>query len=263
MKYLLSVLFFFLFQISPFGIEAGETIYLTSGEWPPYYSKDLKHHGFGSRIIREAFKYQNIAVAYDFFPWARAYQMVKIGKWDGCVDREKIEEWKETFYSSDLLFEGQEVLFHLKSFNFDWRVIEDLKDITIGGTFSYSYGKEFQQALNKGKIAVDWASSDISNLKKLLKYRIQVFPMDRRVGYCLIKRMFSPQEAQQFTHHPKPTRIVKYHLILSKKRNRNRMLIELFNDGLHQLRISGRHFEYLLKNCDDLSIPSQTHRDGD
>ena len=35
--------------------ESAKTIRLTNGEWQPYLSKDVPHHGFASHVVTEAF----------------------------------------------------------------------------------------------------------------------------------------------------------------------------------------------------------------
>ena len=67
-------------------------------------------------------------------------------------------------------------LSYLKDSGFDWNSYKDLTDVEIGGTLQYNYGKEFTSAEAAGIIKTRRVPSDETNLKNLLKGRIDVFP---------------------------------------------------------------------------------------
>ncbi len=223
---------------------AQETIRITNGEWRPFLSENLKQYGVLSHIITTAFSSEGINVEYGFFPWARSYTFVKTGKWDGSVVWSRTPEKENEVYFSDPVFISKDVFFHLKSYKFDWNTIDDLKGITVGATIKYTYGKKFDNAEKVGELLVDRVPSDLLNFKKLLKERIQIFPMNIDAGYSLIQEQFKPENAQLFTNHSKPTQKFVYHLILSKKVKRNREMLKLFNKGLKRLRDNGKYARF-------------------
>ena len=51
-----------------------EKITLANGEWAPYLSKGLKHSGYMSHIVSEAFAEEGIEVEYVFLPWKRGFE---------------------------------------------------------------------------------------------------------------------------------------------------------------------------------------------
>jgi len=235
-------------------VSAGEKeiIRLSNGEWPPWLSGDLPDYGIASHIITEAFAVEGIIVEYGFFPWARAKQLAAKGIWDGTVVWSRTAEREREFYYSDKIIEVAHVFFHLKSYRFNWQSIADLKGIPIGATLSYNYGDEFAKAEKNGLITVKRVPKDETNLKKILTGRIKIFPLGRQVGYHMIKKNFSPAEAELFTYHPNlikksPT----YHLLISKKINseRAKRLLAQFNRGLRTLKESGR-YDQLLNRLD-------------
>lgn len=116
---------------------AEEVVKLTNGEWPPFTSKDLKHYGVYSHIVSEAFALEGVTVEYGFFPWARGYNYVKEGNWDGSVTWAPTPDKEKDVWFSDQVFLHTKVFFHLKSFPFDWNTIEDLKGLQIGTTREY------------------------------------------------------------------------------------------------------------------------------
>ena len=217
-----------------------DTIRLTNGEWQPFMSENGPHHGVASHVITEAFALVGVEVEYGFFPWARSLKLAKEGKWDGSAawwDRE--ERYPYVFYS-DPVAPTTLVFFHLKSTKFDWSRYEDVSKLRVGGSLGYDYGKAFNEAEAAGIIQVDLAPDDETNLKKLLKGRIDVFPNESMTNYLLIRSTFTAEEAALFTHHPKPIFEEPLHLILSKKVAGNEQMLERFNEGLRLLKESGR-----------------------
>jgi len=112
---------------------APQTIRLAIGEWAPYHSSNLKHYGLGSRIITEAFALEGVQVQYDFFPWARSLFYVESGDWEGSGIWYYSPKRAQYSLYSDTVLEFSYVFFHLKSYSFDWTIIEDLQEIPIGG----------------------------------------------------------------------------------------------------------------------------------
>ena len=239
------ILIILLFISTSASVFAEETISLTNGEWPPWLSKDLKHYGLVSHIVTEAFALEGVKVEYGFFPWKRAYKIAERGEWDGSVIWSKTPEREERFYYTDPVLYGTMVFFHLKSYEFDWDTIEDLKGIKIGATLEYTYGKEFDNGAKIGVIKVDYLATDEQNLKKLLTSRIDIFPLERDVGYDMLRKNFKPEQVELFTHHPNPVRSTSFHLILSKKVKRSKRMLVLFNKGLKRLSETGKIDQFI------------------
>lgn len=233
-----------LFTVS-YGAIAQETVRLTNGEWPPYQSEHLKYYGLASRIVTEAFALEGIHVEYGFFPWNRAFMLAKKGRWNGTLVWSYSEDRAKDFYFSDPVIYSKWVFFHLKTTPFDWSTIDDLKDFKIGATIGYDYGKDFQEAEKAGRIDVQRVARDEQNFVKLFKGRIHIFPQDVDVGYVMINTIFTEEEAQSFTHHPRPIKDAPFSLLLSKEVERNKQLLEVFNRGLKRLRESGKVEQYL------------------
>jgi len=223
---------------------ADEKIRLTNGEWPPFLSKDLKHYGVASHVVESAFKNVGIVVEYGFFPWKRAYTLAQRGDWDGSVIWGPSKERKKDFYFSDPVANDVTVFFHLKSKPFDWKNYSDLKGLKIGATLSYDYGEDFAINEANGSIKVDRAVKDETSFKKLLKRRIVIFACNLDVGYSLIHKLYPIETASLFTNHPRPVKESPLALILSKKIDNNKQLIEKFNQGLKQLKDSGKYDAY-------------------
>ncbi len=122
--------------------------------------------------------------------------------------------------------------------------MDELKDIHIGATLSYTYSEPFHSADKSGKIKVQWVPKDIQNFKKLLLGRIQLFPQFLETGYYQIKTNFTSDQIKLFTHHSKPLKVTPSSLIISKKARKGKHLIALFDNGLKQLKESGKYKKY-------------------
>jgi polar amino acid transport system substrate-binding protein len=218
-----------------------ETIRLTTGKWQPYTSRSAPHYGFASHIVTEAFALVGVEVEYGFFPWKRAMKLAREGKWDGSAIWYDTEERRENFFYSDPIVPSTQSFFHLKSYQFDWDQFEDLADLRVGGTSEYSYGAEFDASEEAGVFKTHRAISDEVGLTNLLKGRIDVFPGELLVTYEQIRDTFSEEEAALFAHHPKHISQAPLHLILSKKVPESEQMRDLFNEGLRQLKKSGKY----------------------
>ncbi len=211
--------FLFLLAASPAG--AKDTVKITIGEWPPYLSQDLKYYGVVARIVSEAFALEDITVEYGFFPWKRALQLAKKNTqgWDGSAIWSISEERKTFFIFSDPVMEKINVFFHLKSTQFDWESIEDLKGLIIGATLGYNYGKVFQKAEEEGLIRTERIATDELSFRKLIRGRIPLFICNFTTGYGILNKLYDQDTVALFTNHPKPVAESYNSLILSKKKS--------------------------------------------
>ncbi len=225
--------------------QAQDTVRLTTGKWQPFTSKSAPDYGFASHIVTEAFALVGVEVEYGFFPWKRAMKLARDGKWDGSIVWYDTEERRADFFYSDAIAPATNSFFHLKSYQFDWGLFEDLEDLRIGGTSEYSYGTAFDAAEQAGIFRTHRAISDEVGLTNLLKGRIDVFPGELVVTYEQIRDTFSKEDAALFTHHPKHISKTPLYLLLSKEVPENDEMRDRFNEGLKRLKESGKYDEII------------------
>jgi polar amino acid transport system substrate-binding protein len=226
-------------------------IRITSGEWSPYDGEDLPHYGCSAWLIEEAFALEGIAVEFGFFSWSRSYQLAKDGSWDGTIEWADTPDHRKYFYlSEENITDQQWVFFHRVDHRFDWKTLDDLDGQVVGVTNEYVYSDAFNDVLQKGTVTFETASSDEANFRKLLARRITIFPMERRVGYTILQKNFSPDEQEQITNHPIPFQTFQPYLLLSKAVPQNEERIRKFDQGWRKLKESGRVDEIL-----DICIP--------
>lgn len=224
---------------------AEETIHITTGEFPPWSSESLKHHGITSHIISEAFKLEGYKVKFTFFPWSRVYELAKDGKeYQATSYWYPSDERAKEFHYSDALQTDKMVFFHLKDKPLpNWETLDDFKDMRIGATREYTYTKEFWDAKESGRLDIEIANTDELNFKKLLKGRIDTFPTGPLSGQKVLRESFGMEAAGTVTFHSKPLVAPTAHLLFSKQLENGKELVNIFNKGLSKLRESGRYTE--------------------
>lgn len=231
-----------------------ESIRLTNGEWSPYLGQNLPHHGVASRIVEEAFALQGVQVQWEFYPWASALRSAEQGKSDGAAVWLRSPEREQAFFISTPVVDSSYFLFHRKDQPFDWQQVSDLQGKRVGGAIDYDYGQAFQQAEKIGQLQVKRLSNEEQGLRMVLAGRLDVFPMDKVVAFDLLHSHFSAAERRQLSFHPLPLRSDSLHLLLSRQVPGNEAMLQRFNQGLQQLRESGKVSQYLLEIQQPLSL---------
>jgi len=223
------------------GISAqAQEITLANGEWAPYMSKDLKHAGYMSHIVTEAFAEEGIKVKYVFLPWKRGFEDAKDGKFEGSLIWGYNEDRAKDFLFSEPVAELGTSLFHQKGKNIDWSKPEDLAKYKIGGVVGYAYGIE--ELEKQGVVKVDRIGKDVGNYKKLAAGRLDIVLEDTEVGHSTLSKLGL---TDKINAHPKPLKNRKYSVIISKKTPNAQSLLEAFNNGLKKLIADGRYQQYL------------------
>ncbi|WP_281557160.1 ABC transporter substrate-binding protein [Thalassomonas sp. RHCl1] len=254
MKKLLQSLCLFIAPIGSFSCLAQEVIRIATGEFPPYYSQRYENYGPTPAIVVQAFAHVNIKVEFGFFPWNRSLELAKNNIWDATCCWFETPGWETDFYYSDAVRSREKIFFHLKSYPFKWQSFDDLKGIRIGTTVKYSYGAAFDAANKAGKLLIEPAPTNEMNLKKLLVGRIDIFPIDRLMGYQLLADLFTPEKIQLITHHPKILFSDSVRLLVSKKNPKNQYFIDKFNLGLKRLKESADYEPFFIREQQDKKI---------
>ncbi|WP_019615392.1 substrate-binding periplasmic protein [Psychromonas ossibalaenae] len=244
MKNNCSLLISFLLLSLSFNAFAGEKIVLAIGEWGPYVSETNYRDKILEVIVKEAFIRQGIEVEYKYFPWKRSLERVRNGLIIGSFPWWSDEKREQDFIiNNEPLLVAKEVFFHLKSTDFKWEKMDDLKKYKIGGTLSFEHIERFK----KQGIALDIAVKEDLSFKKLLAGRIDALPADFIVGYATINRLFSPAKVSLFTNHPKVSKQAGMYMLLSREFANAQKTAEKLDLGLKELKKSGRYDEIIME----------------
>ena len=218
----------------------GKTVVIGTGEWPPYVASRAPGYGVMSQAVTAIFNAAGYKVKYDFEPWKRAKQMVKDGEQDVLMPAYCSKERARHYLCSNPVFTGRMVLFHRVSLPFSWHSIKDLEGYRIGATLGYFYGKSFDDAERAGKLHVVRIGSDETNMRLLMRGRIQLYPQDEAVGYAMIRQLFPKDQWHMITNAPNPLHTSPLCLLFTRVDPRGRHLMEVFNKGLANFRQDGR-----------------------
>ncbi|SLM31964.1 putative ABC-type amino acid transport/signal transduction systems, periplasmic component/domain [Desulfamplus magnetovallimortis] len=225
-------------------ISANETVRLAIGDWAPYTSETDPDGKLLEEVVTEAFKAEGIDVEYAYYPWKRSYVNVEKGKYDGTFPWNKTEERENEFYfHKESLIKDPGVYFHLKSKDFDWNTIEDLKKYKVGVTIGYKQEETYKEH----GIVADTVPDEQMNFKKMLVGRIDVYQTSKVVGYATINKLFPPEEAKLFTNHPKAVEESEYYILFSKKTPNGQHFADKFDSGLKKIKESGLYDKILVK----------------
>jgi len=236
---MLRLVLIFIFALSS-TVNAAEKITLANGEWAPYLSKDLKHSGYMSHIVSEAFAEEGIEVDYVFLPWKRGFEDAKEGKYQGSLIWGYNDDRAKDFLYSDTVAELGTSLFYNKSNPIEWNEPADLKKYKMGGVIGYAYGIE--ELEKQGVLKIERIGKDVGNYKKLAAGRLDIVLEDTEVGHESINKLGM---TEQLAVHPKTLKSRKYSVIISKKAPNAQALVDAFNRGLKKLKDDGRYQKYL------------------
>ncbi|WP_319542306.1 transporter substrate-binding domain-containing protein [uncultured Pseudodesulfovibrio sp.] len=218
-----------------------EKVSLTSGEWPPYYSQSLPHGGVANQIITESFAQVGMTVDYVFLPWKRALDATMVGATVGSSGWLRTAEKEKDFLYSASIFESMRVLFYRRDRKFDWNEPQDLKDLRVAVALGSVSEIPLDSIFDQGKGKIDVAKSYASGMRKLAAGRVDVYICNLAVGLYLLRKQIPREEALLITYHPKPFMVEENHLIISRQAKGGQEIMDAFNQGLRQLRKSGRY----------------------
>lgn len=223
---------------------AEHEITISVGEWPPFLSEQQRHQGFIAHMIADIFAAEDIEVRFEFLPWGRAYTDAADGYFAATAIWMHQPDRETDFHYSDPVLEEQFVFFHLAEQAFDWASVEDLAGMALGGGIGYSYGSDFDRALESGLFSLERVSSTQQNFLRLLAGYIDAFPEERSVGYYTLNQNLHQVDASFFTHHPLPLLNNNSFLLFPRSLDSSGDLMARFNRRLQIFRDTGRYQQY-------------------
>ena len=227
--------------VSPEGPLTSHLITISTGTYPPWTGKELHGGGFINEIVSEAFAQEGYRVQFRYLPWKRAYAEVKAGKvpassyWYYQKNRDQYFFQSEPVYTETIYFMYNRV-HPLES----WKTLDDLKGFVIGATDGFTYTKAFWDKIKDKSLTVQLTTSDLLNIRKLLKRRVDLVPLERNVAYYLIRKHFNANDINSIGYNPKPLAVESDRVLFSRKYPGAKRLLAIFNNGLAKLKKQGR-----------------------
>lgn len=227
-------------------------IELMSTDYPPYFASSLPDGGPLTEIVTAAFTEAGHHANIQFVPWNRAMEYAKAGKVDGLHGGWHSRAREAWFVFSDPL-PGNELVFYKRRGSQPDRFTsyENLKAFTIGIVKAYRNPAAFEAA----GLDTDAADSDQTNLRKLANGRIDLILIDRAVAGYLLSTEFAEYKDRLEALEP-AVETLDLHVLISRKVDSHRDLVDDFNRGLKRVASQGRVSEILRKH----GLSSMTER---
>lgn len=164
----------------------GEKITVVTEDYAPFnYVEDGVVKGIGTEVVKEILKRAKIDYSLKAYPWARAYKMAQekentlIYSMGRSKERESMFKWVAQVIPFDVY------LFSLKSnTKVNIASIDDAKKYKIGGVKNDVRA----QYLEKHGCKIDYANSDVFNIKKLYAKRVDLVAFDLIGGAYQVKQ---------------------------------------------------------------------------
>ncbi|MDR3514472.1 MAG: ABC transporter substrate-binding protein [Azospirillaceae bacterium] len=227
---------------------AAETsVHLASLDWPPY-SSEAAPHGASEAVARQAFAAMGYSLQTDFMPWQRA---TTVGK----TDKTYFGYYPE-YYSTDLtdcLFSDSMGnsplgLVERKDANLVGKSLDDLKTVTIGTVSGYVNTAEFDTRAKDGRISVEEADDDITNLRKVAAGRIPAAVIDSNVmAYYLASDADLKAQRGALVFDGSAFENKTLHVCF-RKDDEGKKMAEAFNQGLKKIDVKAIMDAYLKEN---------------
>lgn len=217
------------------------TLTAAIGEYPPYTSATDTNARLAEEIVITSYQAVGYEVELRRVPWKRAYEEVKSGKSDITFPWIRTPDRDDDFlYSNELLVTQEVFLFHVDA-NFSWSKLDDLKSYNIGASQGYAHVK----LLTDADVAVQVALNDSLNIEKLLKNRIDAFPIEEKVASYLLSAS-SSEFKENISVHPRPLFKNQTFILAGKAvSERSKRLLDKFNEGLAIIKQNGQ-FEKIM-----------------
>lgn len=220
-------------------ISAQPVVRIGTGDWVPYVDQLRADGGALARLIREIFTSAGYQVEFVYYPWDRNLLMLEQGALDAVMPYSCSAQRSRISDCSDPVVNGEVVLFMRRDQGLNWTRIEDLNKLRIATTLGYSYGPQFDAALQSGQLNVQQNGKEDTGFRLLELGRVDVHPQDRAVGYAMLRRMFTPEARAAISHHPRVLSTEPLHLLFRKNDVKADQLREVFNAGLRGFAKSG------------------------
>ena len=220
-------------------VQAHPVVRIGTGDWVPYVDQQREDGGALSRLVRDIFKAAGYQVEFVYYPWDRNLLMLEQGGLDAVMPYICNSARQRVSTCSDAVVKGEVVLFQRKDRTLDWQHVEDLKAFSIATTLGYSYGPQFDAAVQGGQLQVQQSGKEDTGFRLLELGRVDFHPQDRAVGYAMLRRMFTPEARAAITYHPRVLNTEPLHLLFRKGDAQADQLRKVFNAGLRRLAESG------------------------
>ena len=194
------------------GASDRERVIVTTLDWPPYTGASLPKLGATTEVVRQAFDHAGFDVDVQFLPWKRAIAEAKNGDAVAYYPGYHCQHAAD-FAASEPVGTGPLGFAEHVDEPISWATINDLGEqkLKIGTVLGYANTDEFDEKVGSGWIRAISAKDDLTNLKKLLRRRIDAVVIDKLVMSYLVATepaLAEGAELLQFNEQPLEDKIL-------------------------------------------------------
>lgn len=202
MKILLSFSVFLFIQLSTTTAFASDILNFSCGDFPPFTIKNKNIPGIDIEIITAALTSVGRTAEYKFYPFKRAYELVKNGQADSLCGCSYRPEREKHFVFSDLIGNLSQGIFLNSTYaGSPIKSLQDLNTLSVATVRGYALQKELNNAGIKNLGVLD----DHQLLTMLLNKRIDAIYAYRDVVQYKQKMMNVAENLTYFEISTQPT----------------------------------------------------------
>ena len=231
------------------GSATADGLAIATLEWPPYTSEGLPKGGATTSIVQDVLEKSGYSVEVKTFPWKRAISAAK--NEDGIVAYFPGYHCRhvEGFIASDPIGNGPLGFAQHSDAPVSWQALDDIGELKlkVGTVLGYANTDEFDEKAGTGWIRAIPAKDDITNLRKLMRQRIDLAVIDKLVlSYLLATEptLSDAKDALQFNAKPLEDKAL-YLCVVDSSVGRD--LVEKFNAGLADVDLDQVVEDYFAK----------------
>ena len=217
-----------------------EKMSIATLEWPPYTGAELPQGGATTAVARQALAAVGLETDVSYVPWRRAIAMAQnntsgvVAYFPGYHCRHV-----DGFIASDPIGNGPLGFAENVEAPLEWESVDDIgeRKLAIGTVLGYANTDEFDAKAGTGWVRTIPAKDDITNLKKLLRQRIDAAVIDKMVlSYLLATVPELRSEAETLRFNEKPLEEKTLYMCFNDTEE-GRELRTTFNEGLKDIDV--------------------------
>lgn len=220
--------------------QAGEPVSFVTSSYEPYViESDHVASGIFPDIVKAALHERQMDVKFEFLPWKSCENIVREGSVFATFPYIiNVQRAKFFDFSDPVIYFFPKFFYKKENFpdGFIWKDLRSFRPYQIGGVLGYWYEISFK---NEG-LNVHYVTTDIQNIYKLMRGRIDFTLIDELVGWRIIKKVY-PKQKLAFAVSKRPESYSAFHLMVSRKYSNAKTLTKIFNKGLKKIKKNGTY----------------------
>lgn len=193
------------------------TVKFAAFDYPPFYFQQAGQvKGIAVDLVHKLCNRMEITAEIRMYPLARALKYLEDGEEDAVMMLIRTPAREKFLFFTEPVLEVRGLIWSSAGREegaVEFKTLHDLKPYRLGVTLGYSYGKEFDRMILCMR-QVSSSPSDLSNYRKLLADRIDIFPGNEIVARHLFKS--HPELRGQFVHAQNSFITWKLYMAVSK-----------------------------------------------